>query len=67
MRGSRGLAEATAKKYARAFRVSVAWLLTGHGDPKQFSNMSLADQRWAALDEEQRALALRLLDALRPS
>jgi phage repressor protein C with HTH and peptisase S24 domain len=32
--GSRGIREATARRYAKAFRVSPAWLLTGEGDPK---------------------------------
>lgn len=65
MRGSAGLKVATARKYARAFGVSVEWLTTGTGAPYPKVASSKADQEWAQMTLEERELALRLLRAAR--
>lgn len=54
--GTRGFA-AEAERYARFFRVSYEWLMTGKGGVRQ----SL-DARLAALSPEQRAEVLRFMD-----
>lgn len=59
MRRSVGLTEADAKRYARGFGVSAAWLILGHGSPK----LTPQDAEWLELNDEERARALRLLKA----
>lgn len=56
IRQAEGLKTATAEKYARAFRVSHAWLMTGTGDPLK-----------PDLPTEQLELAKRFLEAMQPS
>ena len=40
-RGERGLRKAVAEKYAKAFKVSLAWLMTGEGQSRTSSRLTL--------------------------
>jgi phage repressor protein C with HTH and peptisase S24 domain len=54
IRQAEGLKQRHAEKYARAFKVNLAWLLTGRGDPKAPEQLS----------QEEPALARQLLARL---
>lgn len=61
LRGSDGIKLKHLRKYARAFGVSYEWLVSGSGPLA----MTPQDAEWQTLSEEERATALRLLEAAR--